>query len=589
MSRNSLTWAWVALCGLALTAAGPGPRTPQLAKFHAKQGISCAECHPGSKGKVVRVDDNEQGPNQACIRCHGDLKAVGAKNKGPINAHVSHLGQINCTVCHGGHQPSRAYCQNCHGFDLKVPAAAPLDWKPMPQAVKAVNTTRVDHADVVVIGSGAAGMVSALTAHDAGARVIVLEKQPLTGGNSMLAAGGMNAANTPQQAKRGIKDSAELMRSDTLAGGKNLGDPTLVEILARESAASVAYLEQLGADLSDVGRMGGASVNRAHRPSGGTAVGAHIVNVLRANAQQRRLDVRVNSRVVKLLEAPDGRITGVEVEGRHRGRYRIQAKAVVLAAGGFSSNPERVARYQPSFRGMTSSNQPGATGDGLDLGEAKGGSLKDMNQIQIHPSIAAGSRILITEAVRGNGAILVNREGRRFFNEIGTRDAVSQAILQQTGKSAFLVFDEGVRKSLKQIDGYFHLELVKEGATPEALAKVLGIPESNLKATLETYNTAVDSKQDPAFKRADLPRALRTPNYYAIEIMPGVHYTMGGLQIDPETRVMAKDGQPIPGFYAAGEVTGGVHGANRLGGNSISETITFGRIAGRSAAAFAKP
>jgi fumarate reductase flavoprotein subunit len=574
------------MAGQALLAAVPAP--PPLAVLHGQKGITCVACHPGTKGGKVQVDDNERVPNQSCVQCHGDLKAVGAGTPGPLNPHLSHLGETSCTLCHRGHEASRSYCQSCHAFDMKIPAGATGPWQPAAKPAPKAGRARVDHADVVVVGSGAAGMVAALTAHDAGARVIVLEKQPLTGGNSMLAEGGMNAAHTPAQAKAGIQDTVELMRDDTLKGGKNLGEPALVELLARNSAASVAYLEKLGADLSDVGRLGGASLKRAHRPSGGDAVGAHIVSVLRRNAVERKLDVRVNARVVKLLEGKDGRIIGVEVAGLHRGTYRILAKAVVLAAGGFSANPERVAHYQPSFKGMASSNQPGATGDGLDLGEAKGGKLKDMEQIQIHPSIAAGSRILITEAVRGNGAILVNREGKRFFNEIGTRDAVSQAILQQTGKTAFLVFDEGVRKSLRQIDGYFHLELVKAGASPEALARVLGLPEAAFQATLERYNAAVDAKLDPECKRPDLPRALRTPQYYAIEVMPGIHYTMGGLQINTGAQVLDQAGKTITGFYAAGEVTGGVHGANRLGGNSISETITFGRIAGEGAAAFVK-
>jgi fumarate reductase flavoprotein subunit len=580
--------AGLILAGQTLLAGVATP--PPLAALHGQKGVTCVECHPGAKGGKVKVDDNERVPNLSCVRCHGDLKAVGAGTPGPLNPHLSHLGETSCTLCHRGHEPSRSYCQSCHAFDMKIPAGAAGPWQPAPKPSPRSKgkVAKADHADVVVVGSGAAGMVAALTAHDAGARVIVLEKQPLTGGNSMLAEGGMNAAHTPAQAKAGIQDTVELMRDDTLKGGKNLGEPALVELLARNSAASVAYLEQLGADLSDVGRLGGASVKRAHRPSGGDAVGAHIVSVLRRNALERKLDVRVNARVVKLLEGKDGRIIGVEVAGLHRGTYRILAKAVVLAAGGFSANPERVAHYQPSFKGMASSNQPGATGDGLDLGEAKGGKLKDMEQIQIHPSIAASSRILITEAVRGNGAILVNREGRRFFNEIGTRDAVSQAILHQTGKTAFLVFDEGVRKSLKQIDGYFHLELVKAGDTPEALARALGLPEAAFKATLEGYNAAFEAKLDPECKRPDLPRALRTPRYYAIEVMPGIHYTMGGLQINTGSQVLDQAGQAIPGFFAAGEVTGGVHGANRLGGNSISETITFGRIAGESAAAFAK-
>jgi fumarate reductase flavoprotein subunit len=310
--------------------------------------------------------------------------------------------------------------------------------------------------------------------------------------------------------------------------------------------------------------------------------------VLRKNAADRKMDVRVNSKVVKILEDKKGRVTGVVVQGKHRGTYTIKTRALVLTAGGFSANPEKVAFYRPEFKGMTTSNQPGATGDGLEIGEKAGGELKDMKEIQIHPTVAAGSRILITEAVRGNGAILVNKEGKRFVNELTTRDKASAAILTQTGKSAFMVFDEGVRKSLKQIDGYFHLELVKEGDTPEALAAAIGVPAEALARTIDSYNKGVDAKDDAEFKRPDMPRPLRTPKYYAIEIKPGVHYTRGGLKIDTQTRVISKGGKPIPGFYAAGEVTGGVHGNNRLGGNSISETITFGRIAGANAAKLAK-
>ena len=214
--------------------------------------------------------------------------------------------------------------------------------------------------------------------------------------------------------------------------------------------------------------------------------------------------------------------------------------------------------------------------------------MQDMKEIQIHPSVAVGSRILITEAVRGNGAIMVNRAGKRFVNEITTRDAGSAAILAQPGKTAFIVFDEGIRRSLKQIDGYFHLELVKEGESLQALAKKINVPPEALAATVSSYNAFYAAKVDGDFKRPNMPRPLDTPNYYAIEVAPGIHYTMGGLKINTEAQVISKDDKPIPGFFAAGEVTGGVHGANRLGGNSISETITFGRIAGAGAAKHAK-
>ena len=278
--------------------------------------------------------------------------------------------------------------------------------------------------------------------------------------------------------------------------------------------------------------------------------------------------------MLKILQAPDGRATGVLVRNKYGELFAVQAQAVVLASGGFSANLARVAQYRPAYAGFSSTNQPGATGDGLDLGAAAGGGLTQ----------AAGSKILITEAVRGNGAILVNREGKRFVNELTTRDAASAAVLRQSGGSAFLIFDTPLRKSLKQIEGYYHLELVREGATPAALAAAIGCNPK----TLDTYNGYQAAGNDAEFKRADMPRALKTGPFAALEIRPGIHYTMGGLRIDSRTRVLRADRSAVPGLFAGGEVTGGVHGVNRLGGNSISETITFGRIAAAQAAEHVK-
>jgi fumarate reductase flavoprotein subunit len=453
---------------------------------------------------------------------------------------------------------------------------------------RALGATRRERADVVVIGSGGAGMSAAITAFDTAARVVVLEKMPITGGNTQLAAGGMNAAETVFQKQRGIEDSVRTMFDDTYKGGKNRARPELVEILARDSSASIDWLTALGADMSDVGRMGGASVSRTHRPTGGDAVGHHIVHVMRQNAIRRAMDVRTSARVLKILATRGGAVSGVLVQNKRGEQYVIEAPAVVLASGGFSADLRRVARYRPDYAAFSSTNQPGATGDGLDLAAEMGARLVDMDQIQIHPTQAAGSRILITEAVRGNGAICVNRAGKRFMNELTTRDAASAAILKEPGQSAFLVFDDAIRRSLAQIEGYFHLELVRSGTTPDELAKALGVDAASLAATLARYNAFQAAKKDEDFGRADMPAPLTRAAYHAIEIRPGVHYTMGGVAIDTRTRVLRQGGTVIPGLFAAGEVTGGVHGANRLGGNSISETVTFGRIAGNEAVRLAK-
>ena len=468
---------------------------------------------------------------------------------------------------------------------LKLVAASAIAKPSVVLAAAGVNTT----ADVVVIGAGGAGFSAAITAHDLGAKVIVLEKMPITGGNTQLAAGGMNAAGTRYQAAQGIKDSWELMRDDTLKGGKNLGVPAFVEILAKNSAAAVDWLVSLGADLTGVSRAGGASVDRTHGPKDHGPVGPEVTKTLRAAAEQRKIDVRMNSYVTRIDTDSSGAVTGVQVRERGRTEYEIQARAVVLASGGFGANKEMVAKYCSRCAGMATSNQPGATGDGIMLAEAIGAQLRDMEQVQVHPSLGAGSNILVSEGVRGAGAIVVNREGRRFINEIATRDVTSAAVLQQTGKTAFAIFDEGLRKKSRLIEGYSHLGLVKEAPTIDALAQLLGIDPTAFATTISNYNKYRKDKNDPEFKRPNMPLPIEQPNYYAIEIQPGVHYTMGGVLPNEQCQVMAKSGKPIPGFYAAGEVTGGVHGANRLGGNSVAETVVFGRIAGREAAQYKRP
>ncbi len=440
--------------------------------------------------------------------------------------------------------------------------------------------------DVVVVGAGGAGLSAALAAHDEGAQVIVLEKMPLAGGNTNYATGGLNAAETVSQKAKGIEDSVETFFDDTMKGGKNLNDPGLVRIMAEKSAATIDYLISLGGDFSDVGRLGGASNNRAHRPSGGAPVGGHLVKVLLAEVEKQNIPVLTESKVVEITR-DGGRISGVKVE-TPQGAFTVTAKAVILATGGFGANNDLVASFDAALKGFGTTNQPGATGDALGLVKPLDVALVDMDQIQTHPTVVPVKNTMITEAVRGNGAILVNRSGERFVSELGTRDVVSEATLAQPGQTAFLLFDQGVRESLSAIESYVKSGLVTQGAALEEAAEKMSIPAAALKETVERYNGFVTAGVDADFARSDLPRALTTGPYYMIEVGPAVHHTMGGLKIDTETRVIGNNGNPVPGLFAAGEVTGGVHGANRLGGNALSDITTFGRIAGSHAAAFVK-
>lgn len=446
--------------------------------------------------------------------------------------------------------------------------------------------SKTESADIIIIGSGGAGLSAAVEAYENGAKkVVILEKMPIVGGNTNRATGGLNAAGTPQQEKAGIKDSVDLMIADTMKGGYNKNNPELVKVLATNAVESVAFLTKLGADLSDVGRMAGATVNRTHRPTGGAAVGAEIVATLKKAAEDRKIDVRLWNKATEVLVDKEGKVSGVKATNKEGKEYIINSKAVIIATGGFSANEDMVVKYDGNLKGFTTTNHVGATGDGIELGTKLGATLVDMKEIQTHPTVVPGKAVMITEAVRGNGAILINKDGKRFVNELFTRDVVSKAILSQKDKVAYLFFDDGMRKSLKATEEYFNMELVTEAANVSELADKLKIDKTTFEATIKTYNAAVVAKSDTEFKRADMPIQLNQGKVYAIEVTPAVHHTMGGIVMNTKAQVLNAEGQPIVGLYAAGEVTGGVHGGNRLGGNALADIITFGRIAGKNASA----
>ena len=501
---------------------------------------------------------------------------------------------------------------------------------------EAEDTTVSDaECDVVIVGAGGAGMTAALQAVDAGVNsVIVVEKAGSTGGNTSRATGGMNAAKTVYQDKNewsdattqavektlatakekygdqigdliatveaqfeaykanptGYFDSVELFALDTMVGGKCLNNLDLVMTLTGNSAEAIDWLATKNANLTNVGSFGGASVKRIHRATTEdgktTPVGAYLVKVLTADVDaESKIDLRVNTAATELV-MEDGKAVGVKVKNEN-GEYTIRAKAVILASGGFGADLDRVAELKPELAGFVTTNAPTITGDGIDMATAVGAATVDMNQIQIHPSVyTETTTALITEGIRGDGAILVNQEGKRFVNELETRDNVSAAELAQEGGYAYTILDQKMMDASSTYNGYFTKGYAVQADSYEELAEKLGIDPATLTATMETWNKAVADQKDDEFGSLSFASALDTAPYYAIKVSPGIHHTMGGLKINTNAEVLTEAGEAIPGLYAAGEVTGGVHGANRLGGNAVADIVVFGRIAAQNAAAY---
>lgn len=457
-------------------------------------------------------------------------------------------------------------------------------------AEAAEKTPETLDCDVVIVGAGGAGLTAAVRAQQEGAKVLVLEKMSFVGGNSLKASGGMNAAGTKFQAALDITDSGvREFVEDTMNGGHMLNDLALVVTMSENSSDAVDWLESIGAPLPKVAATGGTVHKYLHSPEDGSPVGAYLVAKLNEEVEKQGIEVMLNTKATEIL-MDGGCAVGVKAEDAEH-EYTINAKAVILATGGFGSNFELMTSFNPSLANAVTTNHPGATGDGILMAEAIGAATVDMEQIQLHPTVYQETSTLVSEKMRSLGSILVNQEGKRFCNDLSTRDAVSAAELEQTGGYAFIVFDQNLVDQNKSAKEYISKGMTFTGETYEALAKNMGLEGDAVAAfeeTMATWNAAVAAGEDKEFGRNNgMDADLSTAPFYAIKIAPGIHHTMGGIKIDTATQVIGTDGSVIPGLFAAGETTGGVHGGNRIGGNAVCDFVVFGRIAGANAAQYA--
>ena len=623
--------AMAAVVGVSLLGYGCGSKPASTAGGVSGNFTGTAKGFGGDVSVTLTLTD---GAITGCTAEGKDeTQGVGSEAIAKMPGEIAESGSIAVDGVSGATVTSTAI-KEAAAAALTAAGLNPDDYKTAVEKTGSAEDSTVE-ADVVVVGAGGAGMTAAITAAGEGKSVVILESQSMVGGNSVRATGGMNAGKTVYQDENefgesagvektlktaaekyadnetitalaktvseqwaayqanptGYFDSVELMELDTMIGGKGINDPELVETLCANSADAIDWLDEHGITLHNVSSFGGASVKRIHRPvnaEGKTvSVGSYMIPLLQENCEKAGVKMMLDTTATEILTDANGAAVGVKATGASGETVTVNAKAVVLASGGFGANLDMVVKYKPELKGFMTTNAPGIQGQGIEMAQAIGAATVDMDQIQIHPTVEANTAALITEGLRGDGAVLINAEGKRFIDEVGTRDVVSAAEIAQTGSYSWLVVDQAMVDASSVIQGYIKKGYTVTGATYEELGKAMGVDAAAFAETMDKWNGYVEAKNDPDFGRTSFANPLNTAPYYAVKVTAGVHHTMGGLKINANTEVLNEKGEVIPGLFAAGEVTGGVHGANRLGGNAVADFTVFGRIAGAAASDYA--
>ena len=476
------------------------------------------------------------------------------------------------------------------------------------EALKAIKPGAVAKADdveltvdVLVLGAGGAGMAAAVTANENGKNVLVLEKTPAMGGNTTLAGGALNAVDEGSDIAIANNDSVELHYTQTYEGGNKAGKPELVRTLVENAWDGVEWLKSMGMEFieGEVFTVTGGMWPRAHKPV--EPVGTGFFKTYGAYVDSHDgIEVMYNTAAKELI-VENGVVVGAIAEGETGNKVTVKAtNGVVLATGGFAGNVDMRQKYNTQWADLgpqiKTTNASGVTGDGIAMATAVGANLVDMGNIQLlplgDPETGSLSGNIEHDVER---RIFINKEGNRFVNEGGRRDEMTQALIEQTDSYMYIFMDSDCYPTGDEVNNFNESanDLVKAGRafkadTLEELAAIIGVPADNLVAAVDGFNAHVADKSADEFGRTLYSTPIDTAPYYAAPRVPTVHHTMGGVEINVNCEVLDKDGNVIPGLFAAGEVTGGIHGENRLGGNALTDTVVFGRIAGNSASAFTK-
>lgn len=458
---------------------------------------------------------------------------------------------------------------------------------------------KTSNYDVVVVGAGGAGFSAAITAKAAGANVVLLEKMPAVGGNSLISGAEMNVAKNWVQPKLGINDdSPELHATDTFKGGDGKGDMKVINVMTHQALDAAKWCrDYLGVQFEDDNLFffGGHSRKRALIPVGHT--GTEFIAKFQAKADELGIPVITNMKAEELIKDKDGRVVGVKAT-MDGAEYTFNAKGgVVLATGGFGANPEMVKKYNPKIdERFKTTDAPGTTGEALYMAERAGAELVNMGYIQTYPICdpISGAIELIADA-RFDGAIMLNQEGKRFVEELQRRDVLSEAILNQTGRYCWVLWNDNIGKISNTVKAHAneYEAFTKQGIMAtcddlKCIADFTKIPFDQLQATVKRVTDMAGKGNDKDFKHRAGLMDMSQGKYYVIKAVPSTHHTMGGVRINEKAEALTADGKVIPGLWAAGEVTGVTHGTNRLGGNAYTDIIVFGRIAGEAAAQAAK-
>lgn len=445
------------------------------------------------------------------------------------------------------------------------------------------------NVDVVVVGTGGAGLISAIKAKEAGANVVVLEKLPLIGGNTLISGAEYAAPMNWLQEKENISDSIELFKKDVEKAG---GDKELIDVLAKNALDGAKWLkDDIKVEwMDELMFFGGHSVKRSLIPKGQS--GKELINKLHAKTEELGIEILTETNAYELI-VKNNVVTGVKAKTKN-GELIVNAKSVILATGGFGANKKMLNDNDKEIDDkILSTNSPGSTGDGIKMAQKIGADVVDLDKIQLYPvcDVETGKLLYTGDTRLVGGAILVNKEGNRFVEELGTRREISLGIKSQTDSIAYQIWDEDSMQKSKILPTheieYNNLiegkKLCKVNSIDE-MAEFFGIDKNNLKETIKKFNEDSENGKDTLFNLRRLGFKIEKAPFYCLKAVPAVHHTMGGLRINKDANVLDKNGNIIKGLYAAGETTGGIHGNNRLGSVSITDITVFGIIAGINAA-----